>query len=259
VHARNEAGEVSRRAGAPTGEERHTLDDLEAFLTREMAEYERRVDAYRITHTVQVTSFGGSGTTALCQHLLQAGVDLQPGPGQWPFKHRRQPPEAGEVPDGFRVLYLVGDPRDAVLSIFRRHFQFGHYGALHGHEPDDEVRARLHDLDTFLAAGIDDFALAEHVDGWLTHPDGYPVLVVRYDALREVWPEVAAFVGLPPDYPCLAVRPRNSNSRRVPAGVRDRLDEMYGALAARIDAFPPAHLAPGRHGAGTVTRRTDDR
>ena len=157
-----------------TPDDNYTRADLDDYLARALPELERTSDPYRITHTVQVTSFGGSGTTALCNHLLAAGVDLQPGPAQWPFKHRRQPPRADEVPDGFRVVYLIGEPRDAVLSIFRRGLQIGHYRSLHGYKPDAEVGRRLQSLETFLAAGIDDFELADHLERWMTHPDGLP-------------------------------------------------------------------------------------
>ena len=230
-----------------TAEGEYTLADLERFLARELPEYERSVDPYRVTHTVQVTSFGGSGTTALCAHLLAAGVDLQPGPAQWPFKHRRQPPSAHEVPEGFRVLYLVGDPRDAVLSIFRRNLQVGHYGALHGRPPEPEVMQRLETLETFLAAGIDDFDLAGHVDGWLHHPAGYPVLFVRYDRLPEVWDEVNAFVGLEPEHPPMPLRERNSDSRAISSPAKEQLDTMYGELAARIVALAPTQLVSRRN------------
>lgn len=220
-------------------EDEYTRADLERYLERVLPELERTGDPYRITHTVQVTSFGGSGTTALCQNFLAGGVDLQPGPAQWPFKHRRQPPRADEVPEGFRVLYLVGEPRDAILSIFRRDYQIGHYRALHGKDPGADTRRRLETLDTFLAAGVDDFALAEHLEGWLDHPAGYPVLFVRYESLSDAWDEVAAFVGLPPDHHALPRRSRRSDRRAIPAPMQEQLDALYGDLAARIAELPP--------------------
>ena len=53
---------------------------------------ERSNELAVVRHTVQVTSFGGSGTTALADHLLAAGVDLPATPGYFPFKHQRIPP-----------------------------------------------------------------------------------------------------------------------------------------------------------------------
>jgi len=222
--------------------ERIDPEDLQAFLEQNMQELLQSEDLYRIEHTVQVTSFGGSGTTALCAHLLAADVDLQPGPAQWPFKHRRQPPSADEVPDGFRVLYLVGDPRDAVLSIFRRNLQFGHYGGVHGRAPDDEVRRRLATLEGFLATGVDEFELADHVDGWLNHPSGYPVLVIRYEHVVDHWDRIREFLQLEPGNQPPELRPRRSDWTALAEPMRGQLQQMYGALAARIEALPPTLL-----------------
>ena len=216
--------------------------DLDRLVARGIEELVRTSDPFSVTHTVQVTSFGGSGTTALCRHLLDAGVDLQTGPGQWPFKHQRHPPHADEVPEGFRVLYPVGDPRDAVLSVFRRHLQVAHYRALVGKEPDTGAYQRLENLETFIAGDTDAFALAEHLQGWLDHPPGYPVLFIRYDRLSEVWNDVCTFVGLAPDQSPLPVRTGKSDWRSSPPTVRRRLNSLYGELAARIDALPPAQL-----------------
>ena len=196
-------------------------------------------DPFVIEHTIQVTSFGGAGTTALCRHLLDAGVDLQPGPAQWPFKHRRVPPEAHQVPAGFRVVYLVGDPRDAVVSLFRRNYQLGHFVALHERDPDASVRQALTDLNSFVAGGVDLFELADHVARWRNHPPGYPVLIAHYDALGSHWPDIAEFLGLPPDHPPLAFRPRASDWTDQPPSIRVGLDRMYRELAELIEAMPP--------------------
>jgi hypothetical protein len=199
-------------------------------------------DPYRIEHRVQVTSFGGSGTTALCDHLLAAGVELQPGPAQWPFKHRRTPPTADQVPDGFRVVYVVGDPRNAVLSLFRRGIQYGHYEALNERPPEAPTAERLRDLESFLAGDGDPFDLADHVHGWLHHPPGYEVLFARQEHMRAEWPKIADFVGLPSDHPALRGRTRSSDWSSRPEGVRARLQELYGPLAAQIEAMPPLQV-----------------
>ena len=118
------------------------------------------------------------------------------------------------------MLYLVGEPRDAVLSIFRRDYQIGHFRSLNGTEPDADARRRLESLETFLAAGVDDFALTDHLEGWLEHPEGYPVLFVRYEWLSESWSEIAAFVGLPADSPPLPARGAGAIGWRSPRRCR---------------------------------------
>jgi hypothetical protein len=204
--------------------------------------YAARHDVDRIDHTVQVTSFGGAGTTALCDHLLRRGVDLQKGPGQWPFKHRRTPPSASEVPEGYRVVYVVGDPRDAILSIFRRKYQFGHYAGLHDRQPSRATLRNLASLDAFLDAGRDEFELADHFARWRDHDPHYPVMFVRYDHLAEVWPEIATFVGLTSPRPALPRRERHSDWRALAPDRRRQLDALYGDLAHAIDQLPPVQV-----------------
>jgi hypothetical protein len=209
----------------------------------------RQIDAYvaehgpidRVVHTVQITSFGGSGSTALSAHLAAAGVDIPKTPGEYPFKHQRFPPAAADVPAGFRVLYPYADPRNAMLSIFRRSYGIGHYRGLHLRSPDAAAAARLASVDAFLAGGVDDFELEDHVERWLA-PHDYPVMFVRYERLPRVWPTVRDFVGLSATVPCLEMRERASEWKSLPRAQRRRLNEIYGKLAHRLDALPDVHL-----------------
>lgn len=218
------------------------MERFRARLAPVLSAYADEHQALRVDHTVQVTSFGGAGTTALCDHLLELGADLQKGPGQWPFKHRRTPPSAEEVPDGFRVIYVVGDPRDAILSIFRRDYQVGHYAALHDREPSPETRRNLIDLDAFLDAGRDEFELADHLARWRSHDPAYPVIFVRYERLGEIWPQVAEFAGLTSLAPALQMRERHSDWRSLPPKRRQQLDSLYGDLARSIDELPAVEI-----------------
>ena len=232
-------------------------------VRRALVEYFDGRDCWATDHTVQITSFGGSGTTALCDHLQQLGLDVPKAPGMFPVKHRRYPNEAAEVPAGFRVVYPYGDPRNAVVSLFRRNLQAGHYRWLRypqprlergrhvpaldelvdpdgPFQPRGEVRDRLADLGSFLAGGVDEFRLEDHVDRWLSGAHGYPVLFVRYEALEQVWPEVREFLGLAAEVPCLRVRERSSDWRSLPRETADRLDALYGPLAEKLAALPAA-------------------
>lgn len=211
---------------------------LRAFLN----EYVDTTDPFRIDHDVQVTSYGGTGTTALTRHLVEAGIRLPKGPGQWPHKHQRVPPGAADVPPGFRVIYVVGDPRNAVLSIFRRKYQVSHYQWLNSEVASEEITARLTSLETFLDGGVDLFGLADHLDHWCNHPPGYDVLMTRYEHLAEAWPEIREFVGLPADHPAFDFAPRESAWETLPRPQRERLDAIYRDLAERVAALPPARL-----------------
>jgi hypothetical protein len=195
-----------------------------------------------IRHRLQVTSYGGSGTTALCRHFSAAGLDMPDSPDHWPFKHTRSPPAAGDVPEGFRTVYVYADPRDAVLSLFRRGLQVGAYRVFHIEEPPPEVEWRLQKLDRYVGAGIDDYALDQHLQQWLDHPPGYPVLFLDFESLPGTWPQVRDFVGLPQDYPCLEIRTRRSPIASVDEATAAGLTAMYQGLLDRIDALPSVHI-----------------
>jgi glycosyltransferase involved in cell wall biosynthesis len=211
-----------------------------------------------IHHTVQITSFGGSGTTALCNFLADSGVDVPRTPGHFPFKHQPVPPPAGEVPPGFRAIYLCGDPRDAVASLFRRGFQGGHYRGMRLAAPPPEVEARLASLQEFVDAGIDDYEIEAHFDRWHA-ASGYPVLFVKYDALGTSWPTIREFVGLPDDAPGLPITSRNTDWRTLPKPIRRGLDRMYGGLARRIDALPATYLVDTTSQSSTPSRPDETR
>ena len=199
-------------------------------------------DSYPIDHTLQVTSYGGSGTTALIRYFTAAELDLPKSPDHFPFKHTSGPPKADEVPAGFRVVYVYADPRDAVVSLFRRGLQVGAYRIFHLVDAPPEIEARLQTLDEYLATGIDDFALQQHVDNWLQHPSGYPVMFLRFDDLPGCWPAVRDFVGLPESYPCLEIRPRRSPLSKLDETTQARLTAMYQGVLDRLSALPSAYV-----------------
>jgi hypothetical protein len=198
----------------------------------------------KVDHTVQVTSFGGSGTTTLLEHLVRHRADVPRTPGSFPFKHQRVPPPPTEVPPGFRVVYPFGDPRDVVGSVFRREFQGGHYRGMRLQKPSPAGERHLVDLDAFLANGVDEFGVADHFARWRGRDDrAYPVLFVRFVDLADVWSDVRDLAGLPRSTPPPELRPRASAWERLPSPQRARIDDMFGSLAAELAALPPAEIA----------------
>ena len=226
--------------GVDPDRDRHVND---AIADEMLGRLERSNELAVVRHTVQVTSFGGSGTTALADHLLAAGVDLPADAGVLPLQAPAGPAARADVPAGFRVVYPFGDPRNAVVSVFRRGFQGGHYRGMQLRRPPLEVEQRLASLETFLDAGVDDFGIEDHFDHWFSRPArDYPVLFVRFDDLPRAWPVLTDFVGLPSDSPALAVRRRASEWQSLPAPQRARLDEMYGLLARRLEELASTEL-----------------
>jgi hypothetical protein len=220
---------------------RHGPEWQQAIARVMLVQEAEQFESEGIDHTVQVTSFGGCGTTALYEYLGAAGCNIPKTFGHFPFKHQRMPPDPASVPEGFRVVYLYGDPRNAVLSIFRREAQYGHYRGMRLADPPADSGARLASIDAFLEGGVDEFQLEDHFERWWGNGSAsVPVLFVEYEQLADVWPTVRDFVGLPADYPCLDWRPRSSDWQALSRTRQEQLDRMYGGLVERISSLPPA-------------------
>jgi hypothetical protein len=217
---------------------RHRLDDFKKSIYR----------AYLNHHTVQVTSFGGAGTSMLCRFLERNGADLPQTvvpnnvEKDWaPWKHMRMPPPDQWVPDDFRAIYVVSDPRNAIVSVFRRGYQYAHVQRMDG------LVEQFHPsmgLSEYLNLGIDPFQLEDHFEQWTQCDRDYPILIVKYDHLWDRIGKIVEFAGLPEhakhDFP--ERRARSSNWRTLPECDRTKLDALLDNLAGRISELPPLQI-----------------
>jgi len=198
----------------------------------------------------QVVSPGGVGSKMICKWLEPDGDTAF-----WSamHSHRRLPPLRASQSQ--RFIYVLGDPRDSVLSLFNRRIA---RTELHGFAPapgaanrraDDFVQrhgANLQvdaslidpqwDLEAYLDNGCDLLRLEEHFDFWFYGDQPYPVVFVRYEYFAYVWQALADELGLQRTAPDL--KPRGSNWRSLAAPVRDKLDALYGPFAARLSSLP---------------------
>jgi hypothetical protein len=209
---------------------RYRLDELKKSLYRK----------HLSNHTIQVTSFGGAGTSMLCRFLERNGADLPRtiAPNNvekdWaPWKHMRTPPPEQWVPNDFRAIYVVSDPRNAVVSVFRRGYQYAHVQRIDG---DVERFHPSMDLSEYLNLGTDPFQLEDHFEQWIQCNRDYPILIVKYDHLWDRIGKIVEFAGLPEhakhDFP--ERRARSSDWRTLPECDRTKLDALLGNLAGRI-------------------------
>ena len=194
----------------------------------------------KLDHTVQITSFGGSGTTMMYKFLEDNHVNVPSDGHDWlPWKHLPAPPDDNRVKDGFRALYIFSNPMNAVMSVFRRGYQHWHVQNMN---MTDEYSAwdnrwNLHD---YVEQGEDHFRMANQYYNWTHAKRSYPILLLKFDVLWERLPEVAAFLGLPSEklsyFP--KRRERQSDWTTQPLHVRQGLERMYGELGKDIDAAP---------------------
>ena len=203
----------------------------------------RFIRRYLAFHTSQISSFGGSATTALSNFLEQKGVGL-PKITEWdwaPWKHMRCPPRDHTVQKGFRALYVVADPRDAMLSVFRRGYQHWHIQRLEG---DVASWNFSWDLEQFLSCGHDHFRLREHLDNWIKARRGYPIMIIKYEALWEQLPAVFEFFDAPPARVEESPRRtrRKTNWKSEAKEIIEALNRIYGDLAEDIATMADVNI-----------------
>jgi len=192
-----------------------------------------------IEHTFQVTSFGGTGTTMLYEFLEEHEVDIPSDHPNWkPWKHLPAPPEDADVKDGFRAVYLFGNPMDAVLSVFRRDYQRWHVRNMR--EDVTEPWSTDWDFDEFLKRSEDPFHMTKHFQSWTNADRLYPILCLNFGALWDHIPEFFAFAGLPKSsmdaFP--ERRERASDWTEETKRVRKHLKGLYGELWSEIEQTP---------------------
>ena len=187
-----------------------------------------------LEHTLQVTSFGGCGTTMLYRFLSRNNAPVPPAVDDWyPWKHMLSPPEDREVKDGFRGIYVFTDPLTATLSVFRRGFQHELVRRMSRDTTNWDTEWGLSD---FLDDGQDHFRLTEQYREWTSRDRDYPIMLVKYGALWQNLREITAFAGLPieavGDFP--ERRSRSSDWREESPEVRSGLQRIYGDLHQEI-------------------------
>lgn len=198
----------------------------------------------------QIVSPGGVGSKMICRWLEPDG-DAR----LWSkmHSHRRLPPLPAF--EDQRFLYVAGDPRNTVLSLFnRRHGRTELHGFApqpgRGGQPKDEF-VKLHarnmqtdaylidpswDLKAYLDNGADLLRLEEHFDFWFYGNQRYPVVFLRYETLADCWQDLAGELGAAVSAP--DIKQRGSDWRLLPADLRRQLNAMYGPFAKRLSQLP---------------------
>ena len=214
----------------------------------------------------------------LPRHLISCHVD-----DDGIFKHLSDPALLEGFGATHRAVFVVGDPVDAVASVFRRRFQCWHLHRLHNcwfsraqrrgridcpaaaitelrrQFGDEAVRCRvpsvgpLASLDAYAAHGHDVFGAARQFAAWLScrRPRcAFDILVLRYESLNASLPALWDFLELPPRlrqrFPLERLHARRRRHGEVP---REGLAALYAPLGRAVAGVP----------AGGLLLRNDDR
>jgi len=190
-------------------------------------------------------SYGGVGSQILLKGILRNLSSSNKGTHLLDHHtHKRDP--FFYVGRGTKVIYIFGNPMNAVISFFRRtarkkYWMYYHCKHL---EVDHELFSLNWSLEDFLKNGKDLFRLEEHFDNWLHSHVCYPILFVKYETMWEHLPEIFEFLStasartgqFPPQ------KDRESDWRKEPKYIQEGLLNLYGSFDEKLNRFPEIYL-----------------
>jgi len=207
-------------------------------------------------------------------HLVSCHVD-----DDGVFKHLADPRALNRFGRSHRAVYVVGEPIEAIASVFRRRFQCWHMYRLqncwfsrkqrNGLIPCDQPgivqfrerfgpsasRCRvprdgpLRSVEAYAEQGEDLFGAVEQFRSWISCRAprcNFNILVIRYEELNRSLPALFDFLSLPPS--ARELFPRVHRSHRphrdsvIDDGLRMRLNGVYGGLSDAVSRIPPEGL-----------------
>jgi len=204
-----------------------------------------------LPHLVQVTSFGGAGTTLLLNFLSFLGIRIPMGEKhyEWKWKHLRMPPGCGVMSymkprKGFKAVYLISNPMNVIISLFGRKLHHIHLKSM---GIENKVMSPNLTLEEYLDRGEDIFLIEEQFKNWTECPKDareYPIMIIRYEYLWENVQELFDFLDIPPAF--LKRFPnkvqRSSDWEKQPPGIQKKLLNIYGGLYKRVENFPQTKI-----------------
>ena len=242
-----------------------TIDNVKKRMKRGIKTVIAAQKNPRQYYDVTVSSFGGCGTSMLLNFLSQILISNHPDNLDG-IKHIGFPPDCISK----RCIYIFGDPRACILSLFRRLrlVKAHHLGMRIGLQKFPPHWFSPSTLENYAKKGKDSFLLAQQFDSWFNSQARVPVLFIRYETLWDNLEILFDFVGLPTEarnnFP--KYQQRKSDINTVPAEILDRLDQIHRPLKEKLDALPdyilrepdePADAATSDHSPRSVQKSFD--
>lgn len=216
-----------------------------------------------VFHNRQITSYGGGGTSCFCyfannynNHEIQFPVERS----HLPWKHLPKPPTTQNfyLPPTFKALYIINNPIDTILSIFRREFQ-----NLHPHNiminpfkyinkvklfPKEyaldyrKYNKILWNYKDYINHKIDLWEIKKHCYSWTTKrkSNEYPIMVIKYDAIWNNLDHIFTFLELPvTDIDKFPLKTdRNSSYKHLDKEYMTKFNFVYGDLIEYTNSLP---------------------
>ena len=184
-----------------------------------------------------INSFGGNCTSSFIKFINPKYEKITNH--MWyhlELKHKISPPN--NFSHQYKAIYLYGDPRDSLISIYRRDLQNVHY--LNTFQKKKKLP---NSIKKFLDNGIDHFKFLEHHLNWTKknkNKKNYEILAIDS---RRIWSyknEILDFLKLPKeklsDFP--KYKPRESSYKKLSYAYRQKINIMYESLLKEINERP---------------------
>lgn len=241
------------------------LNSLAPNNTSDCDKHFRRLVSRTLPNVPRViVTFGGCGSKFIVKQLYP-GADVPSLNAA--HSHWRIPPV--KIQKGQKILYVFGDPRNAIISFFQRRTSLTRLHGFVDRSPQRQANAKashqkgwvkkaLYNLETdsgplnenwdlgaFLNHGLDLFRLEEHFDNWAFSLLPYQVVFCRYESILQHWEQLCEIMAVPP-LPLPSLQKRRADWKALPPGQQAQINEIYGGLARRLESYPGLFVANGQ-------------
>jgi len=189
---------------------------------------------------VLVVSAGGVGTSFLAEAISKYKNTNQ-FEDEDGYKHLPFPPlSRGE----YKIIYVLGDPIIATLSLFRRDYQHWQSLKLQRYYFKRNVVPLGQSLEEYASVGTDGFCFERHYNNWSERYLKQPTLFVKYEAIHDSVSQIRQFLDLPTDFEdTFPVRvERQSKVESLDVSVAQGLSEISLRYSSIVNGLPDCEL-----------------
>lgn len=195
---------------------------------------------------VLITSFGGVGTSFLISYLAQFKT-INSHADRDSLKHLPLPPISFN--SRVKFIYVHGDPRLAVISLFRRRYQYLQSYKLRSYElrletDSEALIPREMTVQEYATLGVDKLCFREQFYNWYNRLLTHETMFLRYETMFENVDSIFDFLDIPKKY--LDSFPkkidRASNKSEISAETWDQLNKMYGDFHHELAALEDVEI-----------------
>lgn len=181
-----------------------------------------------------IYSFGGCGTRTLYEFIkkykkVNGPVDVHRG-----FIKYKYPQD--------KVIYLYGNPMEAVMSFYNRHQKDGRFVFEHSRNLNIPV-VQSNTLSGYIQKGEDQFKLENHFDRYIKKSKSFrffSIMYIKYEYMWENLPEILKYTGLHDkidNFP--QKKNRQSKLNTLSDFEYEKLYKIYENLILKMEKLPP--------------------